>query len=85
MSLPRAKDVPATAGVSGLVFVLAMLGLGNPTFDVALFAVWGAMYVVESQVRRRTGHTVTATEPAAGQDAPGRAAAPHDATGDGRS
>ena len=51
MPLPRAKDVPCTAGVSGLVVVLAVFNLGSPLVEVTIFAAWGVMYLLECQVR----------------------------------
>lgn len=64
MPLPRAKDVPCTAGVSGLVFVLAMFSLGSPLIELAIFAGWGLIYLIECQVRRLFGRPVTTTRPA---------------------
>lgn len=59
MPLPRAKDVPWTANVSGLVFVLAMFSLGSPMSLLAIFVAWGLVYVTESLVRRRFGRPAT--------------------------
>jgi hypothetical protein len=60
MSLPRAKDVPWTAGVSGLVFVLAMFSLASPRIELAIFTAWGLFYLIECQARRLFGRPATA-------------------------
>ena len=84
MPLPRAKDVPFTAGVSGLVFVLAMFSLDSPLVELAIFAAWGATYLVECQVRRLVGWPVTATRPADGVRAQRQADSRLDAIDDER-
>jgi hypothetical protein len=63
MSLPRAKDVPWTAGVSGLVFVLAMLSLASPGIELAIFTAWGLLYLIEGQARRLFSRPATARPP----------------------
>jgi hypothetical protein len=55
MRLPRGRDVPITAGVSGVVFVLGLINFdGSHMYrnETVLFVVWGALYVIEALVRR---------------------------------
>jgi hypothetical protein len=82
MPLPRAKDVPCTAGVSGLVFVLAMLSLGSPLAELAIFAAWGLLYLIECQVRRLFGRPATPPRPADVVRAQRQAGPPLDAIDD---
>jgi hypothetical protein len=57
--------VPITASVSGVVFVLGLINFdGGQMYrnETILFAVWGAMYVIESIVRsRRPAQPVSGT------------------------
>ena len=51
MRLRRSAEVPVTAGVSGIVFVLAVFNFGGVDTwrnELIIFGVWGLMYVVES-------------------------------------
>ena len=48
--LRRPEEVPATAGVSGLVVVLALLNFGDVNTwrnESVLFGAWGLMYLGE--------------------------------------
>lgn len=84
MRLPRAKDVPWTAGVSGVVFVLVMFSLGSPMYELAVLGTWGLMYLIECQARGLWRRPVTVTQ--TGDPAADRPLAdhPHGATADGR-
>jgi hypothetical protein len=84
MPLPRAKDVPWTAGVSGVVFVLAMFSLSSPRLELAVFGAWGLLYLVECQVRGLFGRPVTATRPAEVARSRHQVEPPLDARGDER-
>jgi hypothetical protein len=56
MRLPRGREVPITAGVSGVVFVLGLINFdGSHMYrnETLLFAVWGTLYLIESIVRSR--------------------------------
>jgi hypothetical protein len=56
MRLRGPKEVPATAGVSGVVFVFALINFDGGSMyrnETILFVAWGLMYLVESVVRSR--------------------------------
>ena len=62
-SPPRPADVPVTAGVSGIVFVLAVFKFGGPEMfvpEALIFGVWGLLYLVEWAFLAR-GHQWNAT------------------------
>lgn len=51
MRLPGPKDVPFTAAISGLVFLIAFMNLGEPIHLVYVLAGWGVVYLAEWGVR----------------------------------
>ena len=52
MRYPIGDEVPFTAGISGIVFAVAIFSLGSPLNEVVLFAVWGLIYGVECVIRK---------------------------------
>ncbi|MCW2495779.1 hypothetical protein [Jatrophihabitans sp.] len=59
MRFPIGNEVPFTAGVSGIVFAVAVFNLGSPIGELVLFVLWGLIYAVECAIRRphlRGGH-----------------------------
>jgi hypothetical protein len=67
MRLARPRDVPITAGASGVVLVIALFNYGGPDMFRnlgILFGAWGLMYLVECgwyAVSRRTSPQVSGT------------------------
>jgi hypothetical protein len=56
MRFPIGNEVPFTAGVSGIVFAVALFNLGSPIGELVLFVLWGAIYAVECAIRRPNRH-----------------------------
>jgi hypothetical protein len=88
MRLPRGREVPITAGVSGVVFVLGLINFdGSHMYrnETLLFTVWGALYVIESIVRtRRPAAPISGTRRAAPHRGQPPADRSPDATGGAR-
>jgi hypothetical protein len=66
MRLRRPHEVPITAAVSGVVFVLAMVNFDGTNMnrnELLLFTAWGLLYVIESLVRKPRPR-VSETQPA---------------------
>jgi len=49
---PIGEEVPFTAGVSGIVFAVAIFSLGTPQNELILFVVWGLIYAIECAIRK---------------------------------
>jgi hypothetical protein len=56
MRYPVGEEVPFTAGVSGIVFCVALFSLGTWQNEVILFVVWGLIYAVECVIRKPWRH-----------------------------
>lgn len=58
MHFPRPSDVPFTAGVSGVVFVVAIFQFGTVDMwwvEPLILAAWGLIYLLEWGIRARRG------------------------------
>jgi heavy metal translocating P-type ATPase len=55
MRLPQGRQVPFTAGMSGIVLVAALSSIGTPLHELVIFGAWGLVFLIESFARDAYG------------------------------